>query len=273
MASLVRGSWRPFGRSVLSIAYRKPLGFTLIELLVVIAIVAILSAILFPVFARAKEAAKKTASMSNLRQIGIAWSLYGDDHDNTLMRVRTMDGAKEVYWWASWEGTTLRHEEGLLYPYTRSHGVQDDPSFPRRLRTPIGLTGYGYNYAYLSPSVFEPPTYEEVAISVNEFEIGEPSGTVAFGTCARINNWAYTNPTLEGNTFLDPPSNAFPGFHGRHAGVGNVLWCDGHARTVKPALRSGNFGFGFSSDDFRRENLGDIDADGDLSTDELFDLK
>jgi prepilin-type N-terminal cleavage/methylation domain-containing protein len=57
--------------------------FTLIELLVVIAIIAILAAILFPVFAQAKQAAKKTADLSNLKQIGTATFLYGSDYDDT----------------------------------------------------------------------------------------------------------------------------------------------------------------------------------------------
>jgi prepilin-type N-terminal cleavage/methylation domain-containing protein len=67
----------------LSMNHRQK-GFTLIELLVVIAIIAILAAILFPVFAQAKEAAKRTADLSNARQIGIATKLYLGDSDNVM---------------------------------------------------------------------------------------------------------------------------------------------------------------------------------------------
>src|SRR3954462_1190862 len=63
-------------------AMRK--GFTLIELLVVIAIIAILAALLFPVFARAKESAKKTACISNLKQIGDAIIMYEGDYDDVF---------------------------------------------------------------------------------------------------------------------------------------------------------------------------------------------
>ncbi|HSI73908.1 MAG TPA: prepilin-type N-terminal cleavage/methylation domain-containing protein [Fimbriimonas sp.] len=245
--------------------------FTLIELLVVIAIIAILAAILFPVFAQAKEAAKKTQSSSNLRQIGLAWSMYSDDADGTLMRVAT-GGAKTYYWWGSWDGTFLNPQEGLLYPYTKSQGIQVDPSFPSNLRTALGMTGYAYNYHYLSPSNYEPPTWNEIAIPVNESQIGEPTRTVSFATAARINNLSFSTPTLEGNTYLDPPSHNNPSFHGRHAKMGNVLWCDGHVTTMRPRLRTGLFGWGFDANDFTPNNLGDLDQDGDLSTDELFDL-
>jgi prepilin-type N-terminal cleavage/methylation domain-containing protein len=58
-------------------------GFTLIELLVVIAIIAILAAILFPVFAQAREKARQTTCVSNLKQIGTAFMMYVQDYDET----------------------------------------------------------------------------------------------------------------------------------------------------------------------------------------------
>jgi len=60
-------------------------GFTLIELLVVIAIIAILAAILFPVFARAREKARQTSCLSNEKQIGLSWIMYADDYDETVV--------------------------------------------------------------------------------------------------------------------------------------------------------------------------------------------
>jgi prepilin-type N-terminal cleavage/methylation domain-containing protein/prepilin-type processing-associated H-X9-DG protein len=251
----------------------KNRAFTLIELLVVIAIIAILAAILFPVFAQAKEAAKKTQSISNLKQIGLAWTMYSGDCDDVLMRIRIAGpGAKVTYWWGSFDGTTLREEEGLLYPYSKGKGIQQDPSFPKGLRSVIGLTGYGYNYQYLSPSTYAPPTYAETLVPVNFSQVADVAETVAFGSSARINNWSFATPTLEGNTYLEPPSSDFPSFHARHSGMGTILWVDTHAKTRTPSYRNGAFGYGYHSADFNREHLGDIDKDGDMTTDEFFDL-
>jgi prepilin-type N-terminal cleavage/methylation domain-containing protein len=252
---------------------RSRKGFTLIELLVVIAIIAILAAILFPVLAQAKTAAKKTVSLANVKQLGLAWLMYGGDYDDTLMRAQVQGGDRVYYWWGSWDGTTLRTQEGLLFPYTKSDGIQSDPAFSNRLRTNLGLTGYGYNYAYLSPSTYSPPNWTETPRPVGYAQIAEVAATVGFGSAARINNWQYPTPVLEGSAYLEPPSSDFPSFHGRNNGSGVVLWTDGHAKPFKPILRTGTFGYGFNASDFRKENLGDIDIDGNFSTDELFDLE
>jgi prepilin-type N-terminal cleavage/methylation domain-containing protein len=92
-------------------------GFTLIELLVVIAIIAILAAILFPVFAQAKAAAKKTQALSNLKQIGTATALYMND-------------------WDGWVGRKWYDLHVDLLPYTKSIDVFVDPasSAPRPVR-------------------------------------------------------------------------------------------------------------------------------------------
>jgi prepilin-type N-terminal cleavage/methylation domain-containing protein len=237
---------------------RKNRAFTLIELLVVIAIIAILAAMLFPVFAKAKEASKKTVSLSNVRQIATAWLLYNGDAEGTLMRDRTVTGTQTRYWWGGFDGVALRPRDGLLFPYIRSGELQIDPSFRNDLRTVLGFTGYGYNYSYLSPTDYPAPTYAEVHVPVTESQLEMPSETIAFATCARINNWSYANPTLEGNAYLDPPSANFPSFHGRQLRQGVIAWTDGHATSRTPVLRTGAFGYGFNSADFQRENLGDI---------------
>jgi prepilin-type N-terminal cleavage/methylation domain-containing protein/prepilin-type processing-associated H-X9-DG protein len=250
--------------------------FTLIELLVVIAIIAILAAILFPVFAQAKSAAKKTSSTSNLKQIGLAWIMYAGDYDDTVMRIMVNGpGADKVtYWWGSWVNATktLREEEGLLFPYTKGKGIQQDPAFPNNLRAATGLTGYAYNDTYLSPSAWSSDWTTEIPIPVNYGSIGQVSDTVAFASSAQFNP---STKTLQGNTYLSVPSADFPAFHGRHSGVGIVLWADGHAKATKPVYRTGMFGWDGNSDAnvFRRLELGDIDRDGDLTTNELFDLE
>lgn len=90
--------------------------FTLIELLVVIAIIAILAAILFPVFAQAKAAAKKTQDLSNFKQIGTAIYLYAGDNDDRTMAV---DHDNDYQWYDP------------LYTYVKSAGVFTTPAYSR----------------------------------------------------------------------------------------------------------------------------------------------
>lgn len=73
-------------------------GFTLIELLVVIAIIAILAAILFPVFAKAREKARQTSCMSNLKQIGLSIHMYTSDYDENMPMNYSGDGTVNLHW-------------------------------------------------------------------------------------------------------------------------------------------------------------------------------
>lgn len=96
--------------------------FTLIELLVVIAIIAILAAILFPVFAQAKFAAKKTADVSNARQAGIACMMYVGDNDDTMPIFYAYNSDPGIYTPAEHKGT-----EVLILPYTKSKDIFKSP--------------------------------------------------------------------------------------------------------------------------------------------------
>jgi len=96
--------------------------FTLIELLVVIAIIAILAAILFPVFAQAKEAAKKTQCLSALKQVGLAHVMYMSDADDTTMPPATNEPT------VNGGGNGWKPYDLLLIPYIKSEGLFTCPS-------------------------------------------------------------------------------------------------------------------------------------------------
>jgi prepilin-type N-terminal cleavage/methylation domain-containing protein/prepilin-type processing-associated H-X9-DG protein len=101
-------------------------GFTLIELLVVIAIIAILAAILFPVFARAREKARQTACLSNMRQIGMAARMYMQDFDDRFPQSKQTDAQPQI---DDYDGSIENPDNGSVFakilPYT-GHGSSSD---------------------------------------------------------------------------------------------------------------------------------------------------
>ena len=105
-----------------------PRGFTLIELLVVIAIISLLAAILFPVFARAREQARKTSCQSNLKQIGLGWHQYTQDFDEMAIPHRTGGVNTPIFNWPQ-----------LLNPYLKNAQVFACPS---------NTSGRGQSYTY-----------------------------------------------------------------------------------------------------------------------------
>ncbi len=112
--------------SSLSPVFRPRRAFTLIELLVVIAIIALLAAILFPVFARARENARKTSCLNNMRQIGLGLLAYTQDYDETLV----------ADWFGPDTGPTDPENTGqrrykwmdAIYPYVKNEQVFNCPS-------------------------------------------------------------------------------------------------------------------------------------------------
>src|SRR5882724_10971003 len=95
--------------------------FTLIELLVVIAIIAILAAILFPVFAQAKAAAKTTVALSSTKQIGLSQQMYLADNDDVYPLRRTCVNTAP---------TTVASWKQVTYPYSKNTGIYTDPVNP-----------------------------------------------------------------------------------------------------------------------------------------------
>jgi prepilin-type N-terminal cleavage/methylation domain-containing protein/prepilin-type processing-associated H-X9-DG protein len=120
---------------------RRPLGFTLIELLVVIAIIAILAAILMPVFAQAREKARQAQCFSNVKQIALAVYQYAQDYDE-LLPVLGVNAQRRGRW------------QFQIYPYVKTPQVYNCPNIPNNVWVPptagLGTNdrgGYGWNLA------------------------------------------------------------------------------------------------------------------------------
>lgn len=214
-------------------AYTRPRsGFTLIELLVVIAIIAILASILFPVFSKVRENARRTVCLSNMKQLGLGITQYTQDSDENYPMLRISDanttyggnGFTTEYWWSQ-----------MIYPYVKSENVYVCPSNP----DPGPVTP--------NKTPFAPHLHESY---VENTRFGEPSGWWPNGNhpqplaLAGVDEPAQKIAVCEATALFVPgPDLMWPeinaadmakfGFAG-HNGSANYLFCDGHAKAMKP---------------------------------------
>lgn len=224
-------------------------GFTLIELLVVIAIIAILAAILFPVFAQAKEAAKKTVCLSTEKQVAIAELLYSNDYDDmacfSLNVMLTEDQFQLQSWYAmvyydlsDFSTPHFDSQDGLLYPYMKNQAVYGCPDSTPILNGELSSlfpVGYGVNDTYM---VVEMTGWGYPSVpSVSMGTIDRPAETLEIADAVAVFEDGNGGCTFNHQTWIDPPSVAGPYTWGLHSKQVNVGWADGHSKSMPITIR------------------------------------
>ncbi|MGI5819994.1 MAG: DUF1559 domain-containing protein [Armatimonadota bacterium] len=218
-------------------------GFTLIELLVVIAIIAILAAILFPVFARAREKARQSTCLSNVKQISLGILMYAQDYDERLPAL-----------YFRYDEIGLR--TGLMtmvHPYIMNTSVHDCPSSDERSTYSwLGNRSYGYHVSLFRSQTSASRKIGEVFRPANIVMMGDVCGDP--NAMGRFNIPSNSRPPLHELMELDGSNCVVCGgrhnaryatghantydyigfnFIERHNGTSNVGFMDGHAKAMK----------------------------------------
>lgn len=216
-------------------------GFTLIELLVVIAIIAILAAILFPVFAQARAAARKTSCLSNLKQLGLGFQMYSQDYDETFPGIRFGNNPGEGWPWTVFPGSVdwngvFTHG---IQPYVKNMQILQCPSGTDTNRW-SGEKGIGYCYNEYMYNFYN--GYNKQASVANA-----PGGVAKVSLITECfssgiyNDWETAGPALPGGT-VDGLNRVryhqYDPWMSNHDGS-NICYADSHAKFIpKDGIRS-----------------------------------
>ena len=232
-------------------------GFTLIELLVVIAIIAILAAILFPVFGQARENARRSSCQSNLKQLGISFMQYSQDFDETHPGVWFGPIAAGP-WSQPSDANTFYKWMDAVHPYVKNEGVFNCPSdsFNRKysFRNANGQNGYGsyaMSNAYFGNwDAFNGPAsdYNQgVTRTLSSIQAPASSVWVVDGGSQYLRSYSQSWKSYEfwwadaneiNSTYPAPTGSPrhVQNIEERHNELTNVLFCDGHAKAMKTDL-------------------------------------
>jgi prepilin-type N-terminal cleavage/methylation domain-containing protein/prepilin-type processing-associated H-X9-DG protein len=209
--------------------------FTLIELLVVIAIIAILAAILFPVFARAREQARKTTCLSNIKQLSLGFLMYAQDYDEQMPGIPF--GSCGTCWpWADWVGSvdwTGVFTVGIQ-PYVKNKNLLQCPSGADNANRWSGANGisYCYNeYLYNSNN-----GYDKLSALANLTTGTGPASVTFLAECwssGIYNDWETAGPTTNGvqDGLNRIRYSQYTPWLTAHEGT-NFGYADGHAKFV-----------------------------------------
>ena len=189
-------------------------GFTLIELLVVIAIIAILAAILFPVFARAREKAWQASCLSNLKQLGLAMQMYASDYDGKIRASTNYPNGPIVppmqEWEADWQALSY------YYPYIKNQQVYVCPSLGEG-------SGCSYGQVVWNPTIGY--MWNEGAKTIERIGEASPRGVAGVAIIAEAwNVWLWDWQDVPGNLSL------YPRIRSHHNDGSNFAFLDGHAK-------------------------------------------
>jgi prepilin-type N-terminal cleavage/methylation domain-containing protein/prepilin-type processing-associated H-X9-DG protein len=188
-------------------------GFTLIELLVVIAIIAILAAILFPVFARAREKARQSSCQANLKQLGLSLQMYAQDYDECVMPAQ-IDGSPNPWCWTE-----------IIQPYLNNDQIFICPSQSDPERT-AGTDGYPKGYG-LNHEIHAPDGYAGYA--GNPINPWPPARLSQIREPAELISAVDYSGDDSGVDYPEIDDDAA----WRHNDTGNVLFMDGHVKTMR----------------------------------------